>query len=571
MSTSVDLLLLEDSPADADLMIEALRESGFDPSVRRVETKDAYLRELDQPPDFILSDYSMPQFTAQDALRLMKQRGLDVPFIIVSGCIGEDMAVECMKAGAADYLLKDRLGRLGHAVTQALERKRLIEEKRQAEQRLFLETFHDSLTGLPNRALFMDRLERVFLQSRRQPGHVFALLHMDLDGFNIVHGGLGPSPADRLLIEVSQRILRRVRSADTVTRMEGDAFTLLIDNLKVVGNATRVADRLQQEFARPFVHEEGEIFLRPCIGIACSHAGYESGEHLLRDATAAMLQAKAAGRVGFVIFDKAMHQQAMARLKLEGDLRQALDRKEFRLVYQPIVDLIDGRIAGFESLLRWQHPEYGLAGPDAFLDIAMELGLMKSIGEWTLGEACRQLKLWQARFPRVRPLTVSVNFSAEHFAQNHLAQLIDTVIARTAIDASSLKIEMTESEMMKHPDLVRTALAQINAQQIDTCLDDFGTGYSSLSHLQQLPIRFLKIDQSFVRRLGTEDDALAIVKTIIGLAHQLGRQVIAEGVETAEHLGILRSLGCEYGQGYFFAKPLSPEEAEALLASARRW
>src|SRR5678815_1062143 len=223
MPTSLNLLLLEDSQADAELMIEVLRE-------------------LDQPPDFILSDYSMPQFTAQDALQLMNERGLDLPFIIVSGCIGEDMAVECMKAGAADYLLKDRLGRLGHAVTQALDRKRLLEEKRRAEQRLFLETFHDSLTGLPNRALFMDRLERVFLQSRRQPGHLFALLHVNLDGFKIVHSGLGPSSADRLLIEVSQRILRRVRSADTVARMEGDAFTLLIDCLKAASNATRVAD-----------------------------------------------------------------------------------------------------------------------------------------------------------------------------------------------------------------------------------------------------------------------------------------------------------------------------------------
>jgi diguanylate cyclase (GGDEF)-like protein len=571
MSTSLNFLLLEDSAADAELMIEALRESGFDPNFRRIDTKDAYLRELDQPPDFILSDYSMPQFTAQDALRLMKERGLDLPFIIVSGCIGEDMAVECMKAGAADYLLKDRLGRLGHAVTQALERKRLIEEKRQAEQRLFLETFHDSLTGLPNRALFLDRLERVFLQSRRQPGHVFALLHVNLDGLNMVHSGLGPSPADRLLIEVSQRILRRVRSADTVARMEGDAFTLLVDNLKAVGNATRVAERLQQEFATPFVLEQGEVFLTPCIGIACSHAGYESGEHLLRDATAAMLQAKSAGRAGFVIFDKAMHQQAMARLKLEGDLRQALDRKEFRLAYQPIVDLAEGRVAGFESLLRWQHPEHGLTRPDVFLDIATELGLMKSIGEWSLGEACRQLKVWQEQFPRIRPLTVSVNFSIQHFAEDHLTKLIKKVRERTGINASSLKLEITESEMMKNPEIVSKALAEIKAQHIDTCLDDFGTGYSSLSHLQQLAIRFLKIDQSFVRRLGADDDALAIVKTIIALAHQLGRQVIAEGIETAEHLVILRSLGCEYGQGYFFAKPLDPEEVEALLASARRW
>ena len=571
MSTSLNLLLLEDSPADAELMIEVLRESGFDPTFRRVESKDAYLRELDQPPDFILSDYSMPQFTARDALRLMKERGLDLPFIIVSGCMGEEMAVECMKAGAADYLLKDRLGRLGHAVMQALERKQLIEEKRQAEQRLFLETFHDSLTGLPNRALFMDRLERVFLQTRRQPGQMFALLHVNLDGFKMVHSGLGPSPADRLLIEVSQRILRRVRSADTVARMEGDAFTLLIDNLKAIGNATRVADRIQQEFATSFVTEEGEIFLTPCIGIACSHAGYESGEHLLRDATAAMLQAKASGRAGFVIFDKTMHQQAMARLKIEGDLRQALNRKEFRLAYQPIVDLNEGRVTGFESLLRWQHPESGLTSPDAFLSIAMELGLMKSIGEWTLVEACRQLKVWQEQFPRVRPLTVSVNFSIGQFAQDDLTHLIQKVLERSGIDPSSVKLEITESEMMKNPEAAIKVLDEIKAQKIDTCLDDFGTGYSSLSHLQQLAIRFLKIDQSFVRRLGTEDDALAIVKTIITLAHQLGRQVIAEGVETAEHLVILRSLGCEYGQGYFFAKPLAPEEVDTLLASGRRW
>jgi diguanylate cyclase (GGDEF)-like protein len=571
MPTSLNLLLLEDSPADAELMIEMLRESGYEPTFRRVDSKDAYLRELDQPPDFILSDFSMPQFTAQDALRLMKERGLDLPFIIVSGCMGEDMAVECMKAGAADYLLKDRLARLGHAVTQALDRKRLLEEKRQAEQRLFLETFHDSLTGLPNRALFMDRLDRVFLQSRRQPSHLFALLHMNLDGFKMVHSSLGPSSADHLLIEVSQRILRRVRSADTVARMEGDAFTLLIDNLKAIGNATRVADRLQHEFATPFLLESREVFLTPYIGIACSHSGYENGEHLLRDATTAMLQAKAIGRAGFVIFDKAMHHQAMARLKIEGDLRQALDRKEFRLAYQPIVQLQDGRLAGFESLLRWQHPEYGLTRPDTFLEIATELGLMKGIGKWSLHEACRQLKLWQEQFPRIRPLTVSVNFSIQHFTQDHLALLIKSVLSESGLDASSVKIEITESEVMQNPDAVNKVLAEIKEQHIDTCLDDFGTGYSSLSHLQQLPIKYLKIDQSFVRRLGTEDDALAIVKTIVALAHQLGRQVIAEGVETAEHLAILRSLGCEYGQGYFFAKPLVPEDVFALLTSGRRW
>ena len=570
MPTNLSLLLLEDCPADAELMIETLREAGFDPTVRRVDSKAAYLRELDQPPDFILSDFSMPQFTAREALQLMKERGLDLPFIIVSGCIGEDMAVACMKDGAADYLLKDRLGRLGHAVTQALERKQLIADKRQTEQQLFLETFHDSLTGLPNHALFLDRLDRVFLQNRRQTAHSFVILYLHLEGFRVVRDGLGPSMADRLLIEASQRLLRRVRSADTVARMEGDEFAFILDNLKAANNATRVAERLQQEFAAPFIVEGRQVCITASIGIASCHAGYERSECLLRDATTAMHQAKATGRAGFVIFDKAMHEQAMVRLKLEADLRQALARQEFRLAYQPVVALNSGAVSGFEALLRWQRPE-GLLSPGAFLDMAAELGLMAKIETWCLHEACRQLQTWHTGFPTMRPLTMSVNFSLQHLAQPELASSIRTIVAETGVDASSVKIEITESDMMQSPEAVTEVLREIGAHHIDTCLDDFGTGYSSLSHLQQLPIRFLKIDQSFIRRLGVDDDALAIVKTIIVLAHQLGREVIAEGVETAEHLAILRSLGCEYGQGYFFAQPLSSEHAHILLSSGRRW
>ena len=571
MPTTLNLLLLEDSLTDAELILDVLREAGFELASRRVDSQADYLRELDQPPDFILSDFSMPQFTARDALRLMKERGLDIPFIVVSGCIGEEMAVECMRAGATDYLLKDRLGRLGHSVTQALDRKRLIEEKRQAEQRLFLETFHDSLTGLPNRALFLDRLDRVYQQSRRQSSHLFALLSLNLDGFREVRDSLGPAAADRLLIEVSQRMLRRVRSADTVARMEGDEFACLLDNLKAVGNATRVADRLQQEFATPFTVEGRQIVLTASMGLTCCNTGYESGEHLLRDATIAMHRAKASGRTGFMIFDPAMHEQAMVRLKLEADLRQALERQEFKLEYQPIVALKSGHVAGFEALLRWEHPEYGLTKPEGFLEIATELGLMTKIGEWSLRESCRQLTVWHAEFPQIRPLTVSVNFSLRQFADADLAALVNDVLLANGADASSLKIEITESDIMQNPKAVTEVLKQLESQRIQTCLDDFGTGYSSLSYLQQLPVAFLKIDQSFVRRLGADDDALAIVKTIIVLAHQLGRQVIAEGVETAEHLTILRALGCEYGQGYWFAKPLPGAEVSSFLASGRRW
>ena len=571
MPTRLNLLLLEDSPNDAELILDVLQEAGFELTSRRVDSQADYLRELDQPPDFILSDFSMPQFTAFDALRLMKERGLDIPFIVVSGCIGEEMAVECMRAGATDYLLKDRLARLGPSVSQALDRKRLIEDKRQAEQRLFLETFHDSLTGLPNRALFLDRLDRVYQQSRRQSSHLFALLYLNLDGFRVVRDSLGPAAADRLLIEVSQRILRRVRSADTVARMEGDEFAFLLDSLQAVSNAMRVADRLQQEFATPFTVEGRQILLTASMGLTCCNTGYESGDHLLRDATTAMHRAKASGRTGFVIFDPAMHEQAMGRLKLESDLRQALKRQEFRLAYQPIVALEAGSVAGFEALLRWEHPEYGLTSPAGFLEVATEMGLMTKIGEWSLREACRQLAVWHAELPQIRPLTMSVNFSLGHFAAADVSALVNEVLLATGVDPASLKLEITESDMMQNPEAVIEVLTQLESKRVQTCLDDFGTGYSSLSYLQQLPIAFLKVDQSFVRRLGADDDALAIVKTIIVLAQQLGRQVIAEGVETAEQLTILRALGCEYGQGYWFAKPLPGAEVSSLLASGHRW
>ena len=571
MPTHLNLLLLEDSVNDAELMLDVLREAGFELASRRVESKVDYLHALGQPPDFILSDFSMPQFTARDALHLLQERGLDIPFIVVSGCIGEEMAVECMRAGATDYLLKDRLGRLGHAVSQALDRKRLLEEKRQAEQRLVLETYHDALTGLPNRTLFLDRLDRVYQQTRRQPSHLFALAYLHLDGFLAVHDSVGPDTADRLLIEVTQRMLRRVRSADTVARMEGYEFSFLLDSLKVAGNAMRVADRLQQEFASPFTVDGQEIVLTASLGLTCFTPSYGSGDQLLRDATTAMHQAKASGHRGFVMFDPIMHEHAMARWKFEGELRHALERQQFQLAYQPIVALKSGQIAGFEALLRWEHPEYGLTRPDGFLEIATDLGLMPKIGEWSLREACRQLTVWHAECPQVRPLTVSVNFALRHFMDGDLVAIVQQTLQDTGLDPSSLKIEITESDMMQHPEAVAAVLQQLAVQRVQTCLDDFGTGYSSLSHLHQLPIAFLKIDQSFVRRLGADDDALAIVKTIIVLAHQLGRQVIAEGVETAEQLTILHALGCEYGQGYFFAKPLSCADVSSILNSGRRW
>jgi diguanylate cyclase (GGDEF)-like protein len=456
-------------------------------------------------------------------------------------------------------------------VIQVLERQRLAEEKRQVEQRLFLETFHDSLTGLPNRALFLDRLDRVLLRSRRDTRHVFAVLYLSLDGFKIVLDSLGPAAADRLLLEVSQRLLRRLRSVDTVARLGGEEFVMLLDNLKSADNATRVAERVRQEFSTAFVLDGQDVFLTPSLGITSNRTRYEEAAHVLRDAMTAMRRAQAGGRAGFAIFDQAMHEQAMNRLKLEADLRQALERHEFRLYYQPIVGLQAGHVAGFEALIRWQHPHQGLVLPQAFLHMANDLGMLPSLGDWCCAEACRQLRIWQEAFPKQRPLSMSVNLSIAQFSRPDLVGTLQQLVLSTGVEPGSLKIEITESEMMENPQAVSDVLHQLNAQHIETCLDDFGTGYSSLSHLQRLPITYLKIDQSFVRRLGNDDDALAIVKAIIVLAHQLGRHVIAEGVETSEQLALVRSLGCEYAQGYWFAKPLSEAESHHLLGTGRRW
>ena len=571
MPTNFTLLLVEDNLHDAELILETLRGAGFDPHYRQVQTRDEYLRELNALPDIILSDFSLPQFDGKAALELLKTTGLEIPFIIVSGCIGEEMAVECMKAGAADYLLKDRLGRLPHAVSQALDRKRLLEEKRQAEQKLFLETFHDPLTGLPNRTLFLDRVNRVILRNQRDTTKIFAVAYLHLDGFQIVHNSLGPSAEDRLLIDVSRRILMRVRSADTLARLEGEDFVLLLDNLKADDDATRVAERVRKEFLVPFSLDGQDIFITATLGITLSVTGYKDAEHVLRDAKTAVNRAQALGRPGFAIFDQVMHDQAMTRLRLETDLRQALERNEFRLYYQPIIELATGQVAGFEALIRWQHPEQGLITPHAFLTVAGELRLLPSIGEWSCQEACGRLRDWQNKFPTRTPLTMSVNLSTEQFSDANLVLKLREVLRRTGIEPGSLKIEITESEIMESPKAVSEILHQLKLLGIDGCLDDFGTGYSSLSYLQQLPITFIKIDQSFVRRLGGEDDASAIVKTIVVLSHQLGRKIIAEGVETPEHLTILKSLGCEYAQGYLFSKPLPQCEIKNLLASRRRW
>ena len=571
MSLPLQLLILEDSPADAELIIERLREAGFDPHPRRVDTAGDYLSALDHVPDVILSDFSMPQFNAREAIRLMKERGLDIPFIVVSGCIGEEIAVQCIKDGAIDYLLKDRLGRLAPAVTQALEHKRLREEKRAVEERLFHESFHDALTGLPNSTLFVERLGHTLSRSKRDPNHEFAVLMIHLNGFAAVKENLGPSAGDRLLIEAARRLLQHVRSIDSVARLSGDEFVVLLDDLRIATNATRVATRLQRELAAAFSADAHEVFLGATVGITVSTSGYDLAEDMIRDAGAALYRAKASETGGFVMYDATMHAHALARLKLETDLRRGLDRNEFRLFYQPIVSLKTGQISGFEALLRWLHPEQGFVLPTDFIRAAEDTGLIIPIGRWAIREACSRLQIWRQENHHNPSLTMSVNLSGHQLKDTDLLPFVERTLKDTGLGQHALKIEVTESAMMENADGAAVLLHSLRQHRIHTCIDDFGTGYSSLSSLQQLPIDFIKIDQSFVARMNDDAKSLEIIYTIISLAHTLGAQVIAEGVETPEQLAKLRTWKCHYGQGYYFSEPLSTDDATTLLNKHLRW
>jgi diguanylate cyclase (GGDEF)-like protein len=572
MTTSLHLLILEDCAEDAELMVHELRQAGFDPQWQRVDTEADFLAHLDQELDVILADYSLPQFDAQRALEHLKKRELNVPFIIVSGCIGEERAVECMKFGATDYLLKDRLTRLGQAVRKAVDERCLREKQHRVEEQLVHNSFHDDLTGLPNRALFLDRAQRSLHQMERREGYLFAVLTVDLDSFRAINASFGQPAGDKVLIEIGERLLQKVRSGDTVARLGGDEFALLLDDVKDIRNALRVAERLQEALAKPFLLDGREILTSASVGIAASTRTYTRSADALRDAGTAMARAKRLGPGQVAVFDIRMHTQAVTRLKLETDLRQASDRHEYLLYYQPIVSLQSGRITGFEALLRWQHPQRGLISLGECLPVAEEIGLLIPLGAWVLQHASQQLLAWQVEFPVAPPLNMSVNLSCKQFLQSgDLLTIIDETLKATGLDARSLALEVTETVMMENAEAALATLAQLKDRQLCISIDDFGTGYSSLSYLQRLPIDNLKIDQSFVAHIKPAGESLEIVRSIITLAHSLGKHVIAEGVETGEQLALLRSLGCDYGQGYLFSKPMEPEAATKLMADARTW
>jgi diguanylate cyclase (GGDEF)-like protein/PAS domain S-box-containing protein len=438
-----------------------------------------------------------------------------------------------------------------------------ITARKTVEEQLLHDAFHDPLTGLPNRAFFVSLLDRSMKRTRRRPDYLFAVLFVDFDRFKLVNDSFGHTFGDLLLVAISQRLKACLRPGDVVARMGGDEFTILLDDIRDVADATRVAERIQVELRAPFELEGREVFTTASIGIALSTARHEKPEFHLRDADLAMYRAKARGRACYEMFDQGMHERAVAQLQMETDLRRALEREELRVYYQPIVDLRDGLITGFEALVRWQHPERGMVPPGAFIPLAEETGLIVPIGRWVMERACRQTAAWQRRFTD-RPLSISVNLSARHFGDADLVTQILEVLRLTELPPTSLKLEITESVLMVDPESHVSVIAELRKAGVQVQIDDFGTGYSSLSYLQRFSIDALKIDRSFISA-ATDGESWDIVQTIVTLARDLGVNVIAEGVETVEQTDRLKALACDHAQGYLFREPVDAEAAEAML------
>jgi diguanylate cyclase (GGDEF)-like protein len=440
-----------------------------------------------------------------------------------------------------------------------------ITERRQSEEKLRHDAFHDPLTGLPNRALFADHVKLTIARAKRAPGRHFAILFCDLDRFKVINDSLGHMVGDQLLAEVARRLEKCLREGDTVARVGGDEFTILLEDLDNEAEAEDVANRIQQEVSAPILLDGREVYTTMSIGLVTGNGDSRDPEDLLRDADTAMYRAKSLGKARHVIFDHTMHASAINLLQIETDLRKALDKSQFFLQYQPIVSLDDFRVCGFEALIRWHHPERGLISPLDFIPIAEDTGQIIAIGEWALNEACRQMHRWETAYPVAAPLFISVNLSCKQFNHPLLIEQVADVIKRTRISPRRLKLEITESAVMDNIDSATSMLRQLRDIGVQLAIDDFGTGYSSLSYLHKFPIDTLKIDRSFVTRMAENPENIEIVRTIILLAQVLGMDVIAEGVETKEQLKLLRDLKCEYGQGYYFSRPATAPDVEKII------
>jgi predicted signal transduction protein with EAL and GGDEF domain len=534
-------------------------------------------------PRLALLDWLMPELNGLKVCREIRKHS-EYPYvyiILLTSRKSIDDVVSGLEAGADDYLTKPCDPEELKARLRSGERILKLEDK------LTYDALHDPLTRLPNRAFFLERLSVSVSWGMQHPDYKFAVLSVDMDRFKIVNDSLGNAAGDWLLVQIADRLLSSIRRDDAMirsseaggiaglqdegsilARLGGDKFTILLDHIRNASEAIRIAERIQQNIQAPFFIDRQAVFTTASIGIAFSGTGYSEAEDMLGDANTAMARAKSLGKSRYEMCDPSMHATATGRFRLETDLRRATERAEFRVYYQPIVSLRDFRITGFEALVRWQRPDFGLVMPGGFISAAEDTGLILWIGNWVLHEACSQMRAWNLQFPCNPTFTVAVNISAKQFAQPDLVSQIEQILRDTDLAPDNLKLELTESVTMRDEERTTRILRELRTLGVHLCIDDFGTGYSSLSYLRRFALDILKIDRSFVSEMLNNSESREIVKTIMSLGTNLGMEVVAEGVETPEQVKLLQSIGCEYAQGYFFSRPLdSAGVARTLVTS----
>ncbi len=465
--------------------------------------------------------------------------------------------------GARTFPVCDELGKLAYIVTIARD----ISQQKLDQEALLYDALHDGLTGLPNRMAFMDRVEQAIKRARRNLETGFAVLFIDLDRFKAVNDSLGHAAGDRLLTQVAPRLSRCLRSVDTVARLGGDEFVILLDEINDVHGAQEVVERLLADLAHPFELDGNEVFVSASVGIAVGGSNYERAEDVLRDADIAMYRAKLQGKAQFAVFDLTMRENILARLTLEADLHRALERNEFDIYYQPVVSLQTGLVTALEALVRWRHPTRGLMDPDQFVNVAEESGLMVQLDRWVMRNACQQMTLWQQHFPSDPSVGLNVNLSSHHLTRPDLVDYVSQVLRETRLDPSLLRIEISETAIIENRDLAPEVLRRLYLLGVQVQIDNFGQGLSSVGMLLQLPVNAIKIDRSLGGRIGTLGDKTEIVETIVTLAHNLGIDVVVEGIETAAQLKSCKAFGSAYAQGYVFSSPVDCRKAEQILAS----